>query len=93
MSAQVTLVNKTSSKVTFGLWSAPHDEEATKEVASQGSDVVTLDHPDARIIGVWTDSNNLYPSNDSPLTAGSYFGDSGNYTVSLTADQLSISAS
>jgi hypothetical protein len=91
MSVKVTLVNKTSSKVTFGLWSAPNDHEATKEVSSQDSVGITLDHPDSRIVGVWTDSNHLYPSNNGPLVAGAYFADDGTYTVSLTPKQISIS--
>jgi hypothetical protein len=88
---KVTLVNKTAAKVTFGLWSAPNDHEVTKKVASADSVGITLDHPDSRVVGVWTDSNHLYPSNKTPLIAGGYFADNGTYTVSLTPQQISIS--
>lgn len=91
MSATVKLVNKTESDVTFGLWSAPNDHQTTKLVKGGAEGLVTLQHYDARIIGAWRTSNELYPSNEKPYTTGRRFVDNAVYTVTLTSDGISLS--
>lgn len=92
MSATVKLVNNTQSDVIFGLSSAPHDHLATQKVnRNGGTENVEIDHPDARVIGVWTDSNDLYPSNDAPFTTGGFFADGRSYTVTLNSGGITIS--
>lgn len=90
MSTNIKLVNETQSTVIFGLWSAPHNHTTEKKVKPKETETVTISHSDARIVGVWTDSNDLYPSNDNPFTTGGSFQDHGNYTVTLTSSGIKI---
>lgn len=89
MSASVTLINKTGSKVIFGLWNGPSgDSGATQKVGAEQSSETTLTHANSRIIGVWTDKGDLYPSNEDPFTTGQGFQDGMSYTVTLTPESL-----
>jgi hypothetical protein len=91
MSSQITLKNGTStSPITFGLWSAPHDHQDKKDVSNTESVVFKMGDNDARIVGVWTDSDNLYPTNDNPYVTGAYFEDGKDYTVNLTTTGISV---
>ena len=92
MSSNVKLVNQTNTNVTFGLWSAPNDHSLVRQVNANQTETATLDHDDARTVGAWVDSNNLYPDNDKPFTTGAYF-QGGNYTVILTTSGISVKSS
>lgn len=89
MSANVLLINQTGSKVMFGLWNGPSgDSGLTQEVKAENKSEVTLTHANARIIGVWTDKGDLYPSNEDPFTTGYGFQDGMSYTVILTTKSV-----
>jgi len=91
MSVNLQFVNKTSSAVTFGLWSAPHNHSTVQPVKGGGGTATAhTDNADARVVGAWTDSNNLYPNNDYPFTTGVYLQDGHSYIVTLTPEALSV---
>jgi hypothetical protein len=90
MSVNLTFINSTDSPVTFGLWSAPHNHSTVQPVDGPGKATNHTDSADARVIGVWTDSNNLYPSNDNPFTSGIYLQEGQSYAVELTIKGLII---
>lgn len=89
MSFDYKLVNNTPTEVTFGLWNAPDKHEEVHTVKGNHQE----DHSakaDARIIGVWTDEDVLYPSNSSPFVTGHNFLDGVHYTITLTTSGISV---
>lgn len=89
MSASVLLINQTGSRVIFGLWNGPSgDSGTTEKVAAEDKSEITLTHANSRIIGVWTDKGDLYPSNENPFTTGQGFQDGMSYIVTLTTEGL-----
>jgi hypothetical protein len=90
MSVNLKFENKTSSGVIFGLWSAPNNHSTVQKVEGNGTASNHTDNADARVVGAWTDSNNLYPNDDYPFTTGVYLQDGQSYIVTLTTETLSV---
>lgn len=91
MGFNYTLVNNTPSDITFGLWNGPGKHQEVHEVKGNDQEGHSAKYADARIIGVWLDEGNLYPSNDSPFVTGHYFVDNEDYTITLTSSGITVS--
>ena len=90
MTVNITLNNQTGSNVFFGLWNGPSgDSGNTQKMPAEKEGVkIDLAHANARIIGVWTEKGDLYPSNEDPFITGYDFQDNESYTVTLTTEGL-----
>ncbi|QEM80915.1 hypothetical protein [Halomonas binhaiensis] len=93
MGFNYTLVNNTNSTVTFGLWNATGDHSEVHKVDNSEQKKESARYSDARTVAAWLDDGNLYPNNQSPYLAGGYFMDGGNYTITLSDQNITITQS
>lgn len=92
MSATIEFVNDTQDLVKFGLFNGWGSNAMIEEVSASKTKKATMQNANARTIAAWINDETLFPNNQSAFMKGFLFQDKQTYTVTLSADGLTIVA-